>query len=63
MQGGSQMPGRAGGPARRAKPKAQPAKRTGTSGWDDVAAAKSEVFGDNYEEEKVPNATYHNQQQ
>ena len=46
MSGGSQMPGRAGGPARRGKPKAQPAKRTGASGWDDVAAAKSEVFGD-----------------
>ena len=45
MSGGSQMPGR-GGPARRGKPKAQPAKRTGGSGWDDVAAAKSEVFGD-----------------
>lgn len=56
MSGGSRVQNRAGGPARRAtKPKAQPATGGGR-GWDDVAAAKNEVFGDNLsdEEEKVP---------
>ena len=64
MSGGSRVQNRAGGPVRRAtKPKAQPATGGGR-GWDDVAAAKNEVFGENdSEEEKVPNnqENYNNQ--
>ena len=62
MSGGSRVQNRAGGPVRRAtKPK--PAASGGGRGWDDVAAAKNEVFGDNLsdEEEKVPNYQANNQ--